>query len=125
MIDSKPVVNNKVYSGYTTNLTPLARSCIRSIPVRSFAALIHRLVCFQLTSPLAYIIAQLYRAPPFFTPHKKSHSQTEHKCKKSVYKQFHFSINIELIKILHWKLHWKIHCSVVFCVQYTGVSFFV
>ena len=36
-----------------------------NIAALSLAALTHRLARFQLTSPLAYINAQLYRASPF------------------------------------------------------------
>ena len=38
-----------------------------NIPARSFAALTHRLVRFQLTSPLAYIFAQLFEPRLFST----------------------------------------------------------
>ena len=49
--------NNIVYSGYTTNLAPLAQSCIRE-HTRSLVRFAHSPA--RQTSPLAYIIAQLF-----------------------------------------------------------------
>ena len=47
---------------------PLARS-LRSL-TGTFASLTHRHVRFQLTSPLAYMIAQLYQASLFSPTHE-------------------------------------------------------
>ena len=62
--------NNIVNSGFTTN-SHFVRASHKpdKTPARSFALLTHRLVRFQLTSPLACIIAQLYRASPFLLQH--------------------------------------------------------
>ena len=69
-------LNNIVYCQYNSNLWELSRfvpspssatSVSDNIPARSFASLSHRIVRFQLTSPLAYIIARLHLACFFFT----------------------------------------------------------
>ena len=53
-------VNNKVYCGYKTKPRFAHFDLISdTVPARSFASLIHRLVRLQLQSPLAYIICSL------------------------------------------------------------------
>ena len=63
-------VVNTVNSGFATNrlAAPFSQWYIRWFT----RLLTHRLVRFQVTSPLAYIIAQLYRASPFFLQHMKA-----------------------------------------------------
>ena len=69
-------------------LVSLERLVLSDIHDRQSASLIHRLVHFQLTSPLAYIIAKLYRDSPF---------STIQMC-ENVYKKFHIYVNMELTK---------------------------
>ena len=115
-------VNNIVNSGYTTN-SHFVRASHKSViytfaqSLRSFTGSAHpasRLYyCSNLrASPLAYIIAQLYRASPFFSP---TH--------ENVYKYILIYVNIELTEILqlhfynvtetekihHYQLCWQNH----------------